>query len=152
MQADAVAAPYDAPRAWSLARWRRRFVAEVTVNGKPVVVEWSHAAQSALARRSHPLTLQLELYFSCLVKKFVRFDESPAGCEMAEVRATTVAVGEHLRLRFRAVTSTACSIDLAQSLGRQPEVELHGAMANRLAPRRVWLDHRRGAWAADYWM
>lgn len=152
MQADAVAAPYDAPRASSLARWQRRFVAEVTVNGKPVVVEWSRAAQAALARRAQPLTLELELYFSCLVKKFVRFAESPAGSDTADAAARTVAVGEHLRLRFRTVTSTACSIDVAQRLGRQPEVELDGAVARRLAPRRVWLDHRRGTWTADYWM
>lgn len=134
------------------ARWQRRFVAEVTVHGKPVVVEWSRAAQAALVRRPHPLTLELELYFSCLVKKFVRFDESPAECEAAETIAETVTVGEHLRLRFRTVTSTACSIDVAQRLGRQPEVELDGAVARRLAPRRVWLDHRRGAWTANYWM
>lgn len=152
MQPDATAGPYESPRAWRFPRWQRRFVAEVTVHGKPVVVEWSRAAQAALARRAQPLTLELELYFSCLVKKSVRFAESPAGCDTADAAARTVAVGEHLRLRFRTVTSTACSIDVAQRLGRQPEVELDGAVARRLAPRRVWLDHRRGAWTADYWM
>lgn len=152
MQPDAASGPYEIPRAWHFPRWQRRFVAEVTVHGKPVVVEWSRAAQAALARRAQPLTLELELYFSCLVKKFVRFDESPAGRETADAGARTVAVGEHLRLRFRTVTSTACSIDVAQRLGRQPEVELDSEVARRLAPRRVWLDHRRGAWTADYWM
>jgi hypothetical protein len=129
-------------------RGRRCFAAQVTLNGKPVAVEWSRAAQAALARRSHPLTVELELYFSCLVKKFVHFHESDASLPGGE----TVAVGATLRLCFRAVTSTACSIDLAQRLGRQPETVLDSPVARRLAPKRVWLDHRRGAWTAAYWM
>jgi hypothetical protein len=139
------APPFARPATRLFALWQRRFVAEVQVNGKPVAIEWSRAAQAALARRSHPLTLELELYFSCLVKKFVHFHESVPERE-------TISVGDKLRIYFRAVTSTACSMDLAQRLGRQPETELHSAAAHKLAPRRVWLDHRHGAFVAEYWM
>jgi hypothetical protein len=66
----------------------RRFATQVQLNGKPVAVEWSRAAHAHLARRSQPLTLELELYFSCLVKKFVHFHESVPARE-------TIAVGEH---------------------------------------------------------
>jgi hypothetical protein len=125
--------------------WRRRFAAQVRVNGKPVDVEWSAAAQAALERRSAPLTVELELYFSCLVKKFVHFHESPPARE-------AVGVTDRLRIVFRPVTSTACSMELAERLGRQPETELDSAAAHRLAPRRVWIDHRRGAWRAEYWL
>jgi hypothetical protein len=127
------------------ARWQRRFATQVSMNGKPVAIEWSRAAQATLARRSHPLTLELELYFSCLVKKFVHFHESVPERE-------TIAVSDQLRVYFHAVTSTACSMDLAQRLGRQPEMELDGAAVRKLAPKGVWLDHRQGAWAAEYWM
>jgi len=44
------------------ARWQRRFATQVPMNGKPVAIEWSRAAQAALV--------------SCLVKKFVHFHES----------------------------------------------------------------------------
>lgn len=127
------------------ARWQRRYRAQVSVNGKLVEIEWSRAAQHALARRSSPLTLELELYLSCLVKKFVHFHETVPDHE-------TVAVNDRLRLFFRAVTSTACSMERADQLGRQPEMELRGPVAQRLAPQRVWLDRRRGAWTAEYWL
>ncbi|MDZ7591181.1 MAG: hypothetical protein U5L05_10960 [Rubrivivax sp.] len=127
------------------ARWHRRFAAQVVINGKPVLIEWSRAAQVALERRSQPLTLELELYFSCLVKKFVHFHESVPARE-------TVVVNDRLRVFFRAVTSTACSMDLAQRLGRQPETELDSAAVRKLAPKRVWLDRRHGTWTAEYWL
>lgn len=127
------------------ARLRQTRAVQVSLNGKPVLFEWSRAAEAALARRSQPLTLELELYFSCLVKKFVHFHEVVPDRE-------TVAVSDKLRVVFRAVTSTACSIDVAQRLGRQPETELEGPVARKLAPRRVWLDRRRDAWTAEYWL
>jgi hypothetical protein len=126
-------------------RWQRRFGTQVQINGKPVAIEWSRAAQAALARRTQPLTLELELYFSCLVKKFVHFHDTAA-------ERPVVAVNDQLRVFFRAVTSTACTMDVAERLGRQPETELQGRIARTLAPKRVWVDHRRGAWAAEYWM
>ncbi len=129
----------------ALAPWRRRVVRQVRMNGRSVDVEWSASAQAELERRITPLTVELELYFSCLVKKFVHFRESAPARE-------TVAVTDRLHLLFRPVTSTACSMDIAERLGRQPEMELDGPIARKLAPRRVWLDHRRGAWQAEYWM
>lgn len=138
-------APSPFPGSAIFARWQRRYRAQVPVNGKLVEIEWSGAAQQALARRSLPLTLELELYFSCLVKKFVHFHETVPERE-------TVAVNERLRLFFRPVTSTACSMERAERLGRQPEMDLQGTVAHKLAPRRVWLDHRRGTWQAEYWL
>jgi len=57
-----------------------------------------------------------------------------------------------LRVYFHAVTSTACPMDLAHPLGRQPEMELDGAAVRKLAPKGVRLDHRQGVWTAEYWM
>jgi hypothetical protein len=119
--------------------------AQVPINGKAVTFQWSRAAADRLERRSQPLVVELELYFSCLVKKFVHFhDVAPS--------LKKIAVSDKLQVCFRTVTSTACSMDVAQRLGRQPEVELDTPVARRLAPKRVWLDHRRGAWTASFWM
>jgi hypothetical protein len=117
----------------------------VTVNGKPVTVECTAAAARKLAERSRPLVVELELYFSCLVKKFVHFhDEVPP--------RATVRVADNLQLYFRVVTSTACTMELAQRLGRQPETELDTVAARKLAPRRVRLDVANGAWQGEFWM
>lgn len=53
--------------------------ATVTINGKPVRGEWTAAAARALASREAPLCVELELYFSCLVKKFVHFRDDSRG-------------------------------------------------------------------------
>lgn len=117
----------------------------VTVNGKPVTVEWTQSAARKLAERSHPLVLELELYFSCLVKKFVHFHDEATG-------RATIPVVDKLQLYFRAVTSTACTMDAAERLGRQPEMELDTPAVRRLAPRRVQLDFDNGQWVAAFWM
>lgn len=121
------------------------FTATVSINGRPVTVEWTRSAARALDRRARPLVLELELYFSCLVKKFVHVhDDAPA--------RATVGVTDKLALFFRAVTSTACTMDLAERLGRQPEIELDTAAARKFAPKRVKLDHVAGQWQAAFWM
>ncbi len=115
------------------------------LNGKPVSIEWTGSAARALAARSRPLVVELELYFSCLVKKFVHFHDDAAG------RATQ-PVSDKLRVYFRAVTSTACTMDVAERLGRQPEIELDTAAARKLAPKRMRLDYVKNEWQAAFWM
>ena len=112
---------------------RNMSTATVSINGKPVIVEWTQTAARSLANRSRPLVVELELYFSCLVKKFVHFhDEAP--------RRTTIQVADKLHLYFRAVASTACTMDVAERLGRQPEAELDTVASHKLSPKRVRLE------------
>jgi hypothetical protein len=120
-------------------------LATVSVNGKPMAVEWTRSAARQLARRAGPLVLELELYFSCLVKKFVHFHD-------AAPQRATIAVTDKLHLFFHTVTSTACTIDVAERLGRQPETELDTPATRRFAPKRVLLDFSKGRWQADFWM
>ena len=130
-------APAASPRAWA---------ATVTINGKPVRVECTRSAAERLALRAQPLVLELDLFFSCLVKKQVRVHEAaPAGRE-------TVRASDRLELYFRAVTSTACSMELAERLGGQPETEIDTPVTRRFAPKRVRLDVAKGEWQAAFWM
>lgn len=118
----------------------------VEINRRPVEVCWTAAAQQALAQRSGDLYVELELYFSCLVKKFLHFRDAPRGA----LPATRVAAGLYVYLR--PVTSTACSPEEAQKLGRQPEVELDMPQALRLAPKKVQIDCRGGLWRGEFSM
>jgi len=117
--------------------------ATVSINDHDVLVEWTPAAARALAGRSAPLIVELELYFSCLVKKFVHFREDSRG-------RPTVAAGDMLQLYFRPVTSTACSLETAARLGRQPEMDIDTPATRRIAPRRVSLDHVDGTWRGSF--
>ena len=145
------ASPYDGPMldTHAIARHagspRTQSTTTVIINGKPVTIEVTPAAARQLAERLRPLVVELELYFSCLVKKFVHFhDEAP--------QRATVRVGDKLQLYFRVVTSTACTMKLAERLGRQPETELDTVAARKLAPRCVRLDFAKGDWRAEFWM
>jgi len=115
----------------------------VTINGKPVQVEWTAAASRALAAREAPLYVELELYFSCLVKKFVHFRDDARGY-------ATVTAGDKLHLYFRPVTSTACTWEVAEQLGRQPEKAIDSAALRRVAPRHVRIDYVGGRWVGSY--
>ena len=115
----------------------------VIINGRDVLVKWTDAAARELARRPRPLVVELELYFSCLVKKFVHFHEEAGDRE-------TVAANDKLRLYFRPVTSTDCSFAVAERLGRQPEMELRTEAVGKLAPKSVSIDFAKGAWHGSY--
>ncbi len=117
--------------------------ASIVINGRNVLVEWTRSAARELARRPRPLVVELELYFSCLVKKFVHFRDEAGDRE-------TVAASDKLVLYFRPVTSTACSFEVAERLGRQPEMELHSEAVGKIAPKNVSIDFARGAWQGRY--
>jgi hypothetical protein len=115
------------------------------INGKTVRVEWTAPAEDALRSRGRPLIVELELYFSCLVKKFVHVREAAGGHALAWV-------DDRLALYFRPVTSTTCTPQTAERLGRQPEVEIDTPATRRMAPKRVLLDFRDGAWNGTFWL
>lgn len=115
----------------------------VTINDHPVLVEWTPAAARELGLRTAPIFVELELYFSCLVKMLVHFREDSRG-------KPTVAATDKLQLYFRPVTSTACTFEVADRLGRQPEKDIDSKVLQRLAPKRVFIDHVGGAWRGSF--
>jgi hypothetical protein len=115
----------------------------VSINGKPVQVEWTAAAARQLDARQASLFVELELYFSCLVKKFVHFREDARGYATASPR-------DKLHLYFRPVTSTACTWEVAEQLGRQPEMAIDSVALRHVAPRHVRIDYVDGAWVGSY--
>ena len=123
--------------------------ATAVLNGREVRVEWTRAAAAGLAGRTDPLVVEVELYFSCLVKKFVRFHEQFAQGQAGD--RELAIVNDKLSLCFRPVMSTPCSMDLAERLGRQPEVDIPGDAVKKIAPRRVRIDRRANGWAGEAW-
>lgn len=113
------------------------------MNGRQVAVKLTQAADAALSRLTSPLYVELELYFSCLVKKFVHFRDDSRG-------KPTVAVANNLLLYFRPVTSTACTFAVAEQLGRQPERDIDCAALHHVAPKRVFIDNVAGKWRGSY--
>lgn len=123
--------------------------ATVKINGRDVQVEWTRTAGAELAQRQQPLVVEVELYFSCLVKKFVHFHEAS---DVDTARGhELVAVTPLLSVFFRPVMSAACSMDDAARLGRQPETEIDSNAVRKMAPKRIHIDHRKRAWSGEVW-
>lgn len=110
-------------------------VEEVALHGRSVALHLSPRAEAALARRDEPLTVELELFFSCLIRTRVRFpEESGSPVPDAETRPT---VDGRLRLRFRPVMSRHCSLEEGHQLTGFPL-----ARPGPFVPHWVRLDYR----------
>lgn len=113
----------------------------IQVHGKRVRVELTNAAEAALAKRRNILLAEMELYFSCFIRKRVRFTE-----------ATTPSAdaGDHDRLRvsFRAVTTKHCRIDEVE--GDPPQVAMPIVHLKPFIPSWLRIDYRRGQWRGEF--
>ena len=113
----------------------------VKILDKYVRVEWSKAADKAMSARSTPLSVEMELYFSCLIRKKVRFgDEAHSD--------VFLPVNERLGVAFRPVLSSVCQTDK-----QIPKVELIDFPIKNPAafvPRWLKIAYRRGVWEGEF--
>ena len=84
----------------------------IEIQGKKVTVSVSDAAVKALTSRNKKLVAEMELYFSCLIRKQVRFKEN--------IEGDLINVSENLSVRFRPVMTKSCGIDYE---GDEPPLE-----------------------------
>jgi len=113
----------------------------VMIHGKPVAVDWSPAAARAMAARTQPLLAEMELYFSCLIRKRVRF---PNDAEAARfVNATP-----RLRVGFRPVMTASCRVDPEQDKPGLEDFTIVNPAA--FVPRWLTIDFRKGEWTGEF--
>lgn len=115
--------------------------AMVEILNKQVQVEWIRAAAAALAKLSVPLVVEMELYFSCLLRKQVRFGEQAHSREF-------VSVTPQLKLAFRPVMTKVCS---SESFDVAPPLE-DFPITNPAAfvPHWLKIDYRHGQWQGEF--
>lgn len=114
-------------------------------NGKSFQLQWTRAAQKKLDAQSEPLIMELELYFSCLVKKFVHF------YGVSDVRnADLIAVNDQISVWFHPVHSVSCAPDEAAE--RQPHKDVDRENIPRVFPSRALLDVKQGQWCGEYFL
>ncbi len=115
---------------------------DIDIEGRSLRVQISRAAQEQLCRRSDPLLLEMELYFSCLVRKRVYVRESAGDREV-------LPVADKLKVWFRPVVTRTCSISSCEG-GPPPVDDLPITRPERYFPRWLTLDYRGGQWQADF--
>jgi hypothetical protein len=115
----------------------------VTLAGRALELRLTAAAATALRAPGEQLTIELELYFSCLLRKRVHFLAEPHSGS-----ADCVTLSDRARLCFRPVMTRACRTD---DLAGEPDTESFPLVRTAaFVPRWVALDFRRGAWSGDF--
>jgi hypothetical protein len=111
----------------------------ITLHDKSVEVKLSSAAQRALAQRDRPLVAEMELLFSCLLRKRVHF-----GDEMAQA----TSAGDRLAIRFRPIMTRHCTV--AGGGEAPPSDDFPIANPRPYVPNWLTIDFRNGQWAGDF--
>jgi hypothetical protein len=110
--------------------------------GKPIQIGISSRADAELARRGAPLRVEMELYFSCLIGKTVRFDDATHGRHFEEA-------APHLQIGFHAVQTQACSLDSLTTV-KAPRVAFPIVRPERFVPKWLEVDFRNGQWSGIF--
>ena len=110
---------------------------------KKVKLVTTRAAQSCLSQLDSPLDVQMELLFSCVIRKRVLF-RIPEG-----VTTYPMASGdERVNLCFRPVMTKVCLVSDAEDVPDLEDFPIQRIDA--FMPRWLELDFRRGQWHGDF--
>lgn len=113
---------------------------QIKIQGKTVVVSLTQSAEKALASRDKALVAEMELYFSCLIRKQVRFKENLDG--------DLVNVTDLLAVRFRPVMTKSCGIDYE---GDEPPLEDFPIKnPQSFVPHWLKVDFRKNEWIGEF--
>jgi len=108
---------------------------------RPVKVAISHTAASRLAECDALLLVEMELYFSCLLRKQVRFAE-------AKQVKDHVWVNDKLAIRFRPVMTASCSVKEVD--GKPPLSDFPIVKPDAYIPHWLKIDYRKGQWLGEF--
>ncbi|MHB1246679.1 MAG: hypothetical protein ACYCY1_15500 [Sulfuriferula sp.] len=117
-------------------------IATIEIMDKSVKIQWSKAAEKALNKLNSPLLVEMELLFSCLIRKAVRFrqDDHPENF---------VSVTPQLKVRFRPVMTKACRISDLDG-GETPLTDFPIKNPSAFVPKYLWIDYQRGKWSGEF--
>jgi hypothetical protein len=111
----------------------------ITLHDKSLEVRLTRAAQKALDLRETPLVAEMELLFSCLLRKRVHFGESTE-------QATPV--NDRLAVRFKPIMTRRCSV--AEGGASPPSEGFPLENPRPYVPNWLAIDYRRGEWVGDF--
>ncbi len=115
----------------------------VMILERKVLIECSGAAEKQMNALDEPLFVEMELYFSCLIRKAVRFG--------ARSHAENfIAATPKLRIGFRPVVAVAC--DAKAFDGDQPLTDFPILKPQACVPKRLTIDYKNGKWVGDFFL
>ena len=116
---------------------------QIMLRNKPLDIEWTKRAQTQLQIQSQPLIIEMQLYFSCVVKKRVLFSEQ------AEFATTTV--DDNFQVAFHPVESASCDpIEFAKNFPAKREFD--SISAKKMHPRLLKIDYKQNNWQGEFFI
>ncbi|MHB8253628.1 MAG: hypothetical protein ACYDEV_08005 [Acidiferrobacter sp.] len=112
----------------------------------PLQVELTQAARRALDSRGKPLVVEMELFFSCLVRKRLRWDTKRA----TDAEMIPGAGHENLRVWFHPVMAQHCALSADDQLEDLPLADFPLARKEAFTPHWLRLDYRSGEFRGDF--
>ena len=112
----------------------------VEMMGKKIQLEISNKAKKQLRERTTPLFVEMELYFSCLIRKKVRFRENQEG--------DLVNVNEQLSVRFRPVMTAVCGVDYEGD--EPPLTDFPIKKIESFVPHWLKIDFKNNEWIGEF--
>ena len=113
----------------------------IEIDGKPVEVSTTKEADAILTSRDLPLTVEMELFFSCLLCKKVRFLIDDNNDEVS------VSINNKLSIRFRPVMLRDCSKAEVES---RPVTDFPIVKIKPYIPKWLHIDFRFGHWFGEF--
>ncbi|NOQ87500.1 MAG: hypothetical protein GQ550_01120 [Gammaproteobacteria bacterium] len=118
----------------------------VEMLGKQIQVEISAHAERQLNNRKAPLFVEMELYFSCLLRKEIRIRETLREKLDEEF---SVQLSEFLHISFRPVMTKSCSVSSCAG-DKPPLSDFPIEKPQSYIPKWLKLDFKKGEWCGDF--
>ncbi|HUW97518.1 MAG TPA: hypothetical protein VMV40_01575 [Acidiferrobacter sp.] len=118
----------------------------IEVTHKAFSVELTSAASRALDARSEPLVVEMELFFSCLVRKRLRWGKQVP----TEVGTLSGVPHAKLQVWFHPVMAQHCDLPDNDDLSALPLMDFPLARKEAFTPRWLHLDYHGGEFRGDF--
>lgn len=113
---------------------------QIDILGKKMTVSVTRAAISALSNRDKTLIAEMELYFSCLIRKKVRFKE--------KVEGNLINVTDQLAVHFRPVMTKSCGINYEGD--EPPLTDFPIEKPEAFVPHWLKIDFKKDEWIGEF--
>ena len=118
----------------------------VEMLGKRIQVDITRRAEKQLSKRVSPLFIEMELYFSCLLRKQIRVYETEREKLGEEFSAR---LSDNLEISFRPVMTKSCSVSSCDG-DKPPLSDFPIEKPRSYIPKWMKLDYKKGEWCGDF--
>lgn len=114
---------------------------EITIDNRTVKIHLTKKAEKALAKRDTALFVEMELYFSCLIRKQILFHET-------QRQENSVPVDDKLSVSFHPVMTESCLIKDAEPEPAKSDFEMK--RRDCFVPKWLKLDYKKDKWLGEF--